>query len=242
MTTEQLRLDVCGIAVEVVRKNIKHLYVGVYPPGGRVRVSAPLRIDKDAIQLAVISRLNWIRKKQAQFERQERQSEREYVSGESHYFEGDRYRLDVIEQNSPPAVLLLNHSTLALGVRPGSDRSQREATLDRWYRGQLRDRLPALIDKWEQKIGVTVNEVRIKKMKTRWGTCNIRAHRIWLNLELMKKPPSCLEYVIVHELVHLIESKHNKQFRDLMDKHMPQWRTHRNELNRAPLAHATWEY
>ena len=242
MTTEQGVIDVNGLAVEVVRKNIKHLYVGVYPPAGRVRVSAPLRIDKDAIRLAVISRLGWIRKRQAQFEQQERQSEREYVSGESHYFEGRRYRLDVIEQNSPPAVLLLNNSILALGVRPGTDRSQREATLDHWYRGQLRDRLPALVEKWEQKIGVQANEVRIRKMKTRWGTCNSRARRIWLNLELMKKPASCLEYVVVHELVHLLERKHNNRFKDLMDKHMPQWRTHRDELNRAPRAHGNWEY
>ena len=242
MTTEQGVIDVNGLAVEVVRKNIKHLYVGVYPPGGRVRVSAPLRIDKDAIRLAVISRLGWIRKRQAQFERQERQSEREYVSGESHYFEGRRYRLDVIEQNSPPAVLLLNNTTLALSVRSGTDRSQREATLDRWYRGQLRDRLPVLVEKWEQKIGVQANEVRIRKMKTRWGTCNSRARRIWLNLELMKKPASCLEYVVVHELVHLLERKHNNRFRELMDKYMPQWRSHRDELNRAPLANANWKY
>ncbi|MDE0285491.1 MAG: SprT family zinc-dependent metalloprotease, partial [Gammaproteobacteria bacterium] len=215
MTTEQGVIDVNGLAVEVVRKNIKHLYVGVYPPGGRVRVSAPLRIDKDTIRLAVISRLGWIRKRQAQFEQQERQSEREYVSGESHYFEGRRYRLDVIEQNSPPAVLLLNNTTLALSVRPGAHRSQREAALDRWYRGQLRDRLPALVEKWEQKIGVQADEVRIRKMKTRWGTCNSRARRIWLNLELMKKPASCLEYVVVHELVHLLERKHNNRFREL---------------------------
>ena len=212
MTIDQSHIDICGISVEVVRKNIKHLYVGVYPPGGRVRVSAPMRIDKDAIRLAVISRLGWIRKKQAQFEHQERQSEREYVSGESHYFEGRRYRLDVIEQNSPPAVLLLNNSTLALSVRPGTDRGQRETALDRWYRGQLRDRLPALVEKWEQKIGVQANEVRIRKMKTRWGTCNSRARHIWLNLELMKKSASCLEYVVVHELIHLIERKHNNRF------------------------------
>lgn len=242
MTTDRRHIDVCGIAVEVVRKNIKHLYVGVYPPGGRVRVSAPLRIDKDAIRLAVISRLGWIRKKQAQFEYQVRQSEREYVSGESHYFEGRRYRLDLIEQNSPPAVLPLNNSKIVLSVRPGTDRDKREQVFYRWYRSQLRDRLPALIDKWEQKIGVRVNEVRIRKMKTRWGTCNMRARRIWLNVELMKKLTSCLEYVIVHELVHLIERKHNDRFRDLMDRHMPQWRSHRDELNSAPLAHVNWDY
>lgn len=242
MTTDGHYMDVCGIAVKVVRKNIKHLYVGVYPPNGRVRVSAPSRIDKDAIRLAVISRLGWIRKKQAQFEHQERQSEREYVSGESHYFEGRRYRLDVIEQNSPPAVLLLNNTTLALSVRPGTDRVMREKVLDKWYRTQLRDRLPGLIDKWEKNIGVKINEIRIRKMKTRWGTCNSRARRIWLNLELIKKPPSCLEYVVVHEIIHIIERNHNSRFCDLMNKHLPQWRTYRAQLNRAPLAHGNWEY
>lgn len=242
MTTDRRHMNVRGIAVEVVRKNIKHLYVGVYPPGGRVRVSAPLRIDNDEIRLAIITRLRWIRKKQAQFEHQERQSAREYVAGESLYFEGQRYRLDVIEQNSPPAVLPLNNSKIVLSVRPGADRVKREQVFYRWYRSQLRDRLPALIDKWEKKIGVRVNEVRIRKMKTRWGTCNMRARRIWLNVELMKKPASCLEYVVVHELVHLIERKHNNRFRELMDKHMPQWRNHRDQLNNAPLAHGNWGY
>ena len=235
-------MNVNGIAVEVIHKPIKHLYVGIFPPDGRVRVSAPLRLDKEAIRLAVISRLGWIRKKKAQFEGQARQSEREYVSGESHYFAGRRYRLHVIEQNTPPTVLLLNNTTLALSVRPGADRLQREATLDQWYRMQLRERLPALVDKWEEKIGVRANEIRIRKMKTRWGTCNSRARRIWLNLELMKKPTSCLEYIIVHELVHLIERKHNNRFHGLMDKYMPQWRTYRDELNRAPLANASWDH
>lgn len=241
MTTEQLRLDVCGIAVEVVRKNIKHLYVGVHPPGGRVRVSAPLRIDKDAIRLAVISRLGWIRKRQAQFEHQERQSEREYVSGECHYFEGRSYRLNVIEQNSPPAVLRLDNNTIILSVRPGSDHVKREKVMDKWYRSQLRDRLPLLVDKWEKKIGVKVKDIRIRKMKTRWGTCNTRARRIWLNLELMKKPASCLEYVVVHELVHLIERKHNNRFRALMDQYLPGWRTHKAQLNSTIPVHGNRE-
>lgn len=242
MITDRRSIEVCGIAVEVVRKNIKNLYVGVYPPNGRVRVSAPLRIDKDEVRMAVASRLGWIRRKQAQFERQERQSEREYVTGESHYFEGRRFRLDVIERNVPPSVQLLDNATIALNVRPGSNRDKREQALYLWYRSQLSDRLPALIDKWEQNIGVQVNEVRIKKMRTRWGTCNTRARRIWLNLELMKKPAHCLEYIVVHELVHLIERRHNDRFRGLMDKHMPQWRQHRDDLNRTSLAHANWNY
>ena len=242
MITDKRNIDVCGIAVEVVRKNIKNLYVGIYPPNGQVRVSAPMRINKEEVRMAVISRLGWIRRKQEEFVRQERQSQREFVTGESHYFEGRRYRLDVIEQNAPPVVRLLNNSAIVLSVRPGADRDKRAQVLHLWYRDQLHERLPVLIDKWEQKIGVRVTEVRIRKMKTRWGTCNSRARRIWLNLELMKKPVSCLEYVVVHELVHLIERRHNNRFRGLMDKHMPQWRQHRDELNRTSLAHATWNY
>ena len=242
MITNRRNIDVCGIAVEVVRKNIKNLYVGVYPPDGRVRVSAPLRLDKDAVRMAVISRLEWIRRKQEELVRQERQSQREFVTGESHYFEGRHYRLDVVEQYSPPVVRLLNNSTMLLSVRPGADRNKRAEVLHRWYRDQLRERLPAVVDKWERKIGVRVSEVRIRKMKTRWGTCNRRARRIWLNLELMKKPAPCLEHVVVHELVHLIERRHNDRFRGLMDKYMPQWREHRDELKRTALVHANRDY
>ncbi len=242
MTIEQRNMDIDGIAVEIVRKNIKHLYLRVIAANGRVRVSAPLHLDDDEIRLAVMSRQAWIRRKQSQLERLQRQSGGDYVTGESHYFEGVRYRLNVIEQDSPPAVMLPDESTIVLSVRPGTERSKRGETLDHWYRKQLQDRLPALIDKWERNIGVKVNEVRIRKMKTRWGTCNRRARRIWLNLELMKKPATCLEYVVVHELVHLIERKHNNRFRNLMDKHLPQWRKHKDELNSAPLAHGNWEY
>ena len=236
------RIDVRGTPVEVVRKDIKHLHVGVYPPSGRVRVAAPQRLDDDAVRLAVISRLGWIRRKQAEFEQQDRQSQREFVTGESHYFEGRRYRLDVVKSDGPPTVRLLNNTWMELSVRPGADRDKREAVLHRWYRGRLRGRLPALLDKWEPKVGARAAEVRIRKMKTRWGSCNSDARRIWLNLELVKKPVSCLEYIVVHEMVHLIERHHNEKFRDLMDRLMPQWRLHRDELNRAPLAHADWSY
>ena len=235
-------IDIRGTTVEIVRKDIKNLHVGVYPPNGRVRVAAPLYLDDDAVRLAVISRLGWIRRKQADFEQQNRQSQREFVTGESHYFRGRRYRLDVTEHNGPPAVRLLNNTTMGLSVRPGTDRDMREAVLYRWYRRELRDQLPVLLAKWEPRVGVTVADVRIRKMKTLWGSCNIEAKRIWLNLELVKKPASCLEYVFVHEMVHLIERKHNARFQGLMDRFMPQWRMHRDELNRAPLAHADWRY
>lgn len=240
--TDRYHINIRGISVEVVRKDIKHFYIGVHPPNGHVRVSAPLHFDEDAIRLAVITRLAWIRKKQTAFAKQERQSEREFVTGESHYFEGRRYRLDVLEQDCPPKVWLPNNTKIALSVRPGSDRDKREAVLHRWYRQHLRAQLPPLLEKWEPKLGVSINEARIKKMKTLWGSCNIGAKRIWLNLELAKKTNSCLEYVLVHEMVHLLERDHNDRFRELMDTFLPQWRTYRDELNKAPLAHENWEY
>ena len=226
--------------MEVVYRDIKNLHVGVYPPSGRVRVAAPWRLDEDAVRLAVISRLGWIRRKQAGFQHQARQSQREFVTGESHYVEGRRYRLDVAEHDGPPTVRLLNNTTLTLTVRPGADRDKREAVLYRWYRHRLRSRLPALLTKWEPRVGTRDTEVRIRKMKTHWGTCNKDARRIWLNLELMKKPVSCLEYIMVHEMVHLIERHHNDRFRQLMDRLMPQWCVYRDELNQSPLAHEAW--
>ena len=192
--------------------------------------------------MAVISRLGWIRRKQAAFIKQDRQSRREFVTGESHYFAGRRYRLDVVEQDYPPKVWLPNNTKITLRVRPGSDRNTRESVLYRWYRQNLRSQLPALLEQWEPKLGVSVNEVRIKKMKTLWGSCNIEAKRIWLNLELAKKPESCLVYILVHEMVHLLERAHNARFRELMDAFLPQWRAYRDALNRAPLAHEDWQY
>ncbi len=236
------RIEVRGIQVEVVRKDIKNLHVGVYPPSGRVRVAAPLRLADDAVRLAVTSRLGWIRRRRAEFERQDRQSQREIVTGESHYFQGRRYRLNVIKQDGSPTVRLFNNTTMELWICPGADRDAREAALHQWYRRQLRDQLPPLVAKWEQKVGVTVEDVRIRKMKTRWGSCNAGAKRIWINLELSKKPTSCLEYILVHEMVHLLERDHNDRFRELMDRLMPQWQLYRDDLNRMPLVHENWRY
>ena len=239
---DRYHIDVRGIPVEVIRKDIKNFYIGVHPPNGRVRVSAPLHFDDDAIRMAVVSRLVWIRRQQAAFEGQDRQSQREFVTGESHYFRGRRYRLDVVERDCPPKVWLLNNTKIGVSVRPDSNRETREAVVHRWYREHLRAQLPPLLEKWEPKVGVSVNEVRIKRMKTLWGSCNIAAKRIWLNLELAKKPSSCLEYILVHEMVHLLERDHNDRFRELMDGFLPQWRSYRDQLNRAPLAHEDWRY
>ncbi len=236
------QIKIRGTLVEVVRKDIKHLHVGVYPPHGRVRVATPLRLDDEAVRLAVVSRLGWIRRKRAEFEKQDRESQREYVTGESHYFEGRRYRLDVTKRDGRPKVWLAGNARIGMRVRPGADCDAREALLYRWYRRQLRARLPALVAKWEPKVGVRIAEVRIKKMKTLWGACTPEARRLWVNLELVKKPPSCLEYILVHEMVHLIERTHNARFRELMDRAMPLWHSRRDELNRSPLAHEDWSY
>ncbi len=235
------RLEVGGISVEVVRKRIKHLHLGVYPPEGRVRVAAPMRLDDDAVRAAVISRLAWIRRKRAEFARQARQSRREFVSGESHYFEGRRYRLAVAESTGRTGIRLRNNAWLEMRVRPATGRDAREAMLYRWYRARLRDRVPEIIAEWEPRIGVQVADWRIRRMKTRWGTCNAAVRRIWVNSELAKKPLPCLEYVVVHEMVHLVEPSHNERFREIMDRAMPGWTLRADELNRSHLPDERWE-
>lgn len=242
MITERYTIEVRDIPVEIIRKDIKNLHVGVYPPKGRVRIAAPLRLDEEAIRLAVVTRLGWIRRQQASFQEQDRQSLREMVTGESHYFLGRRYRLDVIEQEGLPAIKLANNTTMVLHVPPATDFYARDAVLQRWYRARLREQLPTLAAKWEARIGVHAADIRIKRMKTRWGTCNSEAGRIWLNLELVKKPVCCLEYILAHEMVHLLERYHNDRFQKLMDTAIPQWRLYREELNRTPLTHEEWQY
>lgn len=242
MSTEGREIRVNDLPVEVVRKPIKNLHLGVYPPNGRVRVAAPLAVSDDAVRLAVIGKLRWIRRQQARFEGQSRQSRREMVSGESHYFLGRRYRLRVIEHSGANKVVLRNRSFLELHVRPGTSTEQREQVLHRWYRRHLRGLITPLLDKWQPVLGVEVAGWGVKKMKTRWGSCNSEARRIWLNLELAKKPVQCLEYILVHELTHLLERRHTERFHALMDQHLPAWRLHREELNRAPLAHEDWDY
>ena len=242
MNTKDQSIKVRGVPVEIVRKNIKNLHLGVYPPSGRVRIAAPLRLSDDAVRLAVTTRLGWIRRQQAKFNGQERQSERQMVSGESHYVRGRRYRLDIVEDDASRPISLRNNARLEVPIRLGTSRLDRDIVLQKWYRQQLRNQLPPLIAKWELRIGVKVAECRIKKMKTRWGSCNAAARRIWLNLELAKKRPSSLEYILVHEMVHLLERHHNDRFKNYMDRVMPQWRLYREELNRSPLAHENWSY
>ena len=242
MSTESVEIRVSGLAVQIVRKDIKNLHLGVYPPNGRVRVAAPLRVSDDAARLAVIGRLGWIKKQQAKFAAQPRQTEREMVSGESHYYLGRRYRLLVVEREGPSRVVLRNRTTLELQVRSDYEAEKREQVLRRWYRERLRELVPPLLTKWETILGVGEVAFGIRKMKTKWGACSVDARRIWLNLELAKNPVQRLEYLIVHELTHLIERHHDDRFVALMDRHLPQWRRHRKALNEAPLGHADWTY
>lgn len=235
-------MTVSGIPVLVVRKAIKNLHLGVYPPQGRVRVATPLAVSDDAVRLAVVGKLGWIKRQRQRFAGQPRQSQREMVSGESHYFFGKRYRLRVIKHEGAGKVTLRNRSTMEIHVRSKATVGEREEVLLQWYRAQLKSAIPAMIAKWQPILGVQVAAWGVKKMKTMWGTCNTEARRIWLNLELAKKPVQCLEYIVAHEMVHLLERHHNDRFIALMDKHVPHWRTYRQELNAAPLAHETWAY
>ena len=240
MRIEPHRITVSDLTVEVVRKNIKNLHLGVYPPNGRVRVATPLLISDEAVRLAVIGKLGWIKRQQAKFEAQSRQSQREMVSGESHYFLGRRYRLRVVETNAPVKVVLQGNTVLEFHVRPAVTTEERERALQSWYREQLKLLIPPLLAKWQPVLGVVASDWGIKKMKTRWGSCNTHARRVWFNLELAKKPAQCLEYVVVHELLHLLERNHNDRFKALMDAYLPHWRLIREELNSAPLGHEQW--
>ena len=235
MNTNNKDVVINDIEVRVIRKDIKNIHLGVYPPDGKVRIAVPLHINDDSVRLAVISKLSWIKKKQLDFLNQPRQSAREFVSGECHYFMGTRYRLDVIERSGCPMVYIKNASKLVLETDLNSSRELRASLLDQWYRKELKKVIPALIQKWEPIVEKSVTEWGIKKMKTKWGTCNSDARRIWLNLELAKKPIECLEYVIVHEMVHFFERSHNENFKAHMDRFFPKWRFYKSLLNALPL-------
>ncbi len=228
--------------MEVVRKDIKNLHLGVYPPNGRVRVAAPLAVSDDAIRLAVIGKLAWIRRQREKFEKQPRQTAREAVSGESHYVFGRRYRLSLIDTTGRPQVVLRTKTKMELHVPRRATKAERLAVLDRWYREQLRSLAGPLLDEWQDSLGVRVGFWGVKRMKTKWGSCNHQTRRIWLNSELSKKPLSCIEFVVVHELAHLIEDNHGDRFVALMDKHLPDWRQRRRLLDSSPLAHESWTY
>jgi len=235
-------LVIGGLDVDVIRKDIKNLHISVMPPNGRVRVAIPLHVNDDRVRSAVVTKLAWIKKQQSDFEKQPRQSEREMVEGESHYFFGRRYRLEVIEKAGKSTISLKGNSTLLLSIAPGTNKEKCLKLLDAWYREQIKEKLPLLLKKWQAVVGVESSNCGVRKMKTKWGSCNTSDKRIWLNLELAKKPPECLEYILVHELVHLLERHHNRRFKAFMDEFMPNWNLHRNTLNSSPLANENWIY
>lgn len=243
MTTEETTLSIRGLPVLVVRKKIKNLHLGVYPPDGLVRVAAPRAMTDAAVRVAVITRLTWIRRQREGFTKQARQSPREFTPGESHFFMGRRYRLKVVEVRSgKTGIIPRGKATLELQCRPGAGEPARQRVLDRWYREQLRTIAAPLIARWEAKLGVQVADWGIKRMKTMWGSCSQASRRIWLNLELAKKAPDCIEYLVVHELAHLLVRTHDERFTALMDRHLPKWKQLRKALNAAPLAHDEWAY
>jgi predicted metal-dependent hydrolase len=237
----QRRIQLGDIAVDVVRKDIRNIHLSVHPPTGRVRIAAPERMSLDTVRVFAIAKLPWIKKQQRKLLEQERETPREYIDRESHYVWGNRYLLKVIEADRPRSVEL-SRGRMILLVRRGTETTKRQAILDEWYRGQLRTVLPPLIAKWERLMGVKVRRVFIQRMKTKWGSCNHRAGSIRLNTDLARKPRECLEYIVVHEMVHLLEPTHNERFMALMEQFMPKWQSHRDALNRLPVRHESWDY
>ena len=236
---EQINLG--EIVVDVVQKDIKNIHLCVYPPICHVRIAAPLRMNLDTIRIYAISKLGWIKKQQQKFREQIRETPREYLNKESHYFFGKRYLLRVIELDESPRVRI-KHTTIDLYVRPDSDIQKKHDVMEQWYREQLKELVPSIIQKWEKIMGVSPNEFAIKRMKTKWGTCNREAKRIWLNLELAKKPYPCIEYIVVHEMAHLLERNHNSNFVAIMDNYLPEWKQLKMELNKLPVSHVEWGF
>lgn len=236
-----VQLNLGDVTIDVVVKDIKNIHLSVYPPMGKVRISAPLWMDIDRIRVFAITKLSWIKNQQKKLREQPRETPREFLDRESHYVWGKRYLLNVVEEDTAPSIQL-KHSKMILQLRPDTSIEKKQEILDGWYREILKDVAEPLIAKWETLIGVKVEKLFLQRMKTKWGSCNPKAKNIRLNTELAKKPPECLEYIVVHELTHLIEPTHNARFITLMDQYMPKWRLYKDELNRLPVRHEAWGY
>jgi predicted metal-dependent hydrolase len=235
------QINLGDIAVDVVLKDIKNVHLSVHPPTGRVRISAPKRMSIDTIRVFAISKLDWIRHQQTKLREQERETPREYVERESHYVWGKRYLLTISESEEPPSIEV-KHSRMLLRVRPRTHEDKRKALVEEWYREQLKEAVTPLLARWPPMLGVSVERFFVQRMKTQWGSCNHTARTIRLNTELAKKPVECLEYIVLHELVHLVEPTHNTRFVALMDRFMPKWQFHRQVLNRLPVRREKWSY
>ncbi|MDR3634944.1 MAG: SprT family zinc-dependent metalloprotease [Isosphaeraceae bacterium] len=240
MTTTEVAAIVHGLPVTIVHKDIKHLHLAVYPPDGRVRIAVPEGVSDQAVHATIAARLPWIRHQQASFQRQERETVREMVSGETHWFNGRRFRLRIAETRAKPTVTLAGGDVMELQVSPGATAEDRRALLDRWYRERLREQVPALLDRWAGVVGVERPDWRVRHMRTRWGSCRTGSRRIWVNLELAKKPRRHLEYIVVHELIHLAIRHHDAAFQARLDQLMPHWQQLRSELGALPLGHERW--
>src|SRR5882672_10454968 len=235
------QIDLGEVSVDVLFKDIKNVHLSVHPPTGRVRISAPERMDIDKIRIFAISKLDWIKRHQTGFRNQDRETPREYLDRESHYLWGRRYLLRIHEMDAPPE-LRLSPGKMHLRIRPRTGEDKRHAIIAEFYRDQVRAEAPPLMEKWGRLLGVAVDRLYVRQMKTKWGTCNPRARSIRLNTELAKKPKHCLEYIVVHEMVHVLEPSHNVRFVALMDTVLPNWRFCREQLNRLPVQHADWDY
>ena len=225
------KLCIDDLEIEVIPKKIKNIYLSVRPPDGHVRMSVPAKMDQETISFFARSKLPWIKKQRAKILARPAQLVPEYVSGEHHFLFGVSYELKVTAQTGRTQVELDEDQHINLTVPPGSTREQRQKVMMDWYRRQLKAVIPQYLEKWEREIGVAVRECRVRRMKTKWGTCNIRDRRIWLNLELVKKSPACLEYIIVHELIHLLERYHNDRFYAYLTRYLPTWKQLKKELN-----------
>ncbi len=234
-------IKVSDIEINVVHKDVKNLHLSILPPDGKVRITAPLNIDEDAVRLFAVSKISWIKKSQIKYLEQARQTEREYVSGESHYFKGQRYLLNVISESNKSKVQVRNKTYIDLYVPHDADLNKRKKVLNNWYRKCLAEELDTLVPKWQEVMNIQNVQYQIKEMKTKWGSCKEDENRIWLNLNLIKKPTHCLEYVIVHEMTHLLERSHNERFVAYMDQFLPNWRQYKQELNEFILDYSQWD-
>jgi predicted metal-dependent hydrolase len=234
-------LQVGELTIDVVRKDIRNVHLSVHPPAGRVRIAAPRHLSDEAIRAFAVGKLGWIRRQQARLRAQERETRREYLNRETHYVWGERCLLRVVEHAAAPSVEW-RPGRLTLSVRPGTGTTQRAEIVAAWYRQQLRSAAVPLAEQWQRRLAVEVNTIIVRRMRTRWGSCNPGRRSIRLNTELAKKPRACLEYVLVHELMHLLEPTHNEHFAALMDTHLPGWVQRRELLNRLPVRHEDWAY
>ena len=237
-----MKIELADIKVKIDKKKIRNIHLAVYPPDGSVRISCPENLTDETIRLYLISKLGWIRRQQRMFRGKDRQSPRLYVNRESHYFLGKKYLLKVEESRGTPKVSIFGKNTIKLAIQPGASLEQKENAIREWHRAELKNRIPLYITKWEKKIGVQLEDWGVKQMRTKWGTCNIEKKRIWINLELAKKPIECLEFIIVHELIHLLERNHNDLFIAHMNHFLPKWKHYRDVLNSLPVSHVEWGY